>query len=86
MAWRMARARALKADSALWTVMSDLAHLTSPERISIPVVVVLATQDVYMQRAPRCHGKRIKYVREHLRREIADLFALDTQVSHAIRT
>jgi hypothetical protein len=66
MAWRMARARALKADSALWTAMSDLMHLTSPERISIPVVVVLATQDVYMQRASGCHGKRIKYVREHL--------------------
>lgn len=66
--------------------MSDLTHPTNPERISIPVVVVLATQDVYMQRAPRCHGKRIKNVREHLRREITDLFALDTQVSHAIRT
>ena len=66
--------------------MSDVTDPTSPERISIPVVVVLATQDVYVQRAPRCHGKRIKYVREHLRREITDHFALDTQVSHAIGT
>jgi hypothetical protein len=66
--------------------MSELTQPTSPEQINLPVVVVLATQDVYMQRAPRCHGKRIKYVREHLRREITDLFAVDAQVSHAIRT
>jgi hypothetical protein len=50
------------------------------------VVVVLAAQDIYVQRAPGCHGEGIKYVREHLRREIADLFALDTQVSYAIGT
>jgi len=59
---------------------------TSPEQIGVPVVVVLAAQDVYMQCAPRCHGEGIKYVREHLGREITDLFALDTQVSHAIGT
>ena len=58
----------------------------SLEQISVPVVVVLAAQDVYMQRAPGCYGEGIKYVREHLRREFTDLFALDTQVSHAIGT
>jgi hypothetical protein len=43
MAWRMARARALKADSALWTAIGDLLYPTSPEQIGVPVVVVLAT-------------------------------------------
>ena len=58
----------------------------SLEHISVPVVIVLAAQYVYVQRAPGCNGEGIKYVREHLRREITDLFALDTQVSHAIGT
>lgn len=66
--------------------MGDLMNPTSPELTGVPVVVVLATQDVYMQCAPGRHGEGIKYVREHLGREITDLFALDTQVSHAIGT
>jgi len=37
-----------------------------------------------MQRAARCHGEGMEYVREHLRREITDLVALDAQVGHAI--
>jgi hypothetical protein len=61
-------------------------YSTSLEQIDIPVVVVLAAQDVYVQRASGCHSERIKYVREHFRREITDLFALDTQVGHAIWT
>jgi hypothetical protein len=48
------------------------------------VVVVLAAQDVYMQRAARRHGEGMEYVREHLCREITDLFASDAQVGHAI--
>jgi hypothetical protein len=66
--------------------MGDFMYLSSPEQIGAPVVVVLAAQDIYMQRAPGCHCEGIEYVREHLRREITDLFALDTQVSHAIGT
>ncbi len=50
---------------------------TGPNTLSIPVMVVLATQNVHMQRAPRRHGEGVEYVREHLRREIADLFAFD---------
>jgi len=49
-------------------------------------MIVLAAQNVYMQRAPRRHGEGVEYVREHLRREITDLFALDAQVGHAIGT
>ena len=41
------------------------------------MVVVLAAQDVYVQRTPRCHGERVEYVRKHLCREVANLFALD---------
>jgi hypothetical protein len=49
-------------------------------------MVVLAAQNVYMQRASRRHCKGVKYVRDHLRGEITDLFALDAQVGHAIGT
>ena len=49
------------------------------------MVVVLAAQDVYVQRAPRRHGKRVEYVRKHLCREVPNLFALDAQVGHAVR-
>lgn len=59
---------------------------TDPKQPSIPVVVVLAAQDVYMQRAPRRHGEGVEYVGEHLCRKITDLFALEAQVGHAIRT
>jgi hypothetical protein len=66
--------------------MGDPMYSISLEQINVPVVVVLTAQDVYVQRAPGCNGEGIKYVREHLRRKITDLFALDTQVSHAIGT
>ena len=66
--------------------MGDPMYPTSLRQIGVPVVVVLAAQDVHMQCAPGCYGEGIKYVREHLRREITNLFALDTQVSHAIGT
>ena len=66
--------------------MGDPKYPTSLGQIGVPVVVVLAAQDVHVQGAPGCHGKGIKYVREHLRREITNLFAFDTQVSHAIGT
>jgi hypothetical protein len=41
------------------------------------MMIILATQNVHMQCAPRRHGEGVEYVREHFRREIADLFAFD---------
>ena len=49
-------------------------------------MVVLTAQNVYMQCAPRRHGERVEYVRNHFCREVADLFAFDAQVGHAVRT
>lgn len=49
------------------------------------MVVVLAPQDVHMEGHASCDCERIEYVRDHLRREVADLFALQLQVRHAVR-
>ena len=59
-------------------------YLTSLRLLSIPVMVVLAAQDVSVQSTARRHGEGVEYVREHLCREITDLFALDAEVGDAI--
>ena len=41
------------------------------------MMIILATQNVHMQRAPRRYGEGVEYVREHLCREVANFFALD---------
>lgn len=74
MAWRMASARALKADS-------ELARLRTGKGIvgmlRSPVMVVLPSEDVYMQRNPGCDGKGIEDMRDHLRGQITDFFSLE---------
>ena len=52
--------------------------------ISSPVVIVLSTKDVDMKSDASSYRKRIEDVREHLRREITDLFSLETKVGDAI--
>jgi hypothetical protein len=49
------------------------------------VVVVLAPKYVDVYRTAGCDRKRVEDVREHLRREVADLLALHAQVRHAER-
>lgn len=51
----------------------------------IPVVVVLTPQDVDVKGHARRDRERVKYVGDHLRREIADLFALQLEIRHAVR-
>jgi hypothetical protein len=48
-------------------------------------MIVLTAQDVYVQCAPRRHGERVEYVRNHLCREVANLFAFEAQFGHAVR-
>ena len=85
---RIARASALNADSALFKGYTGISPVPSP-RATInwngPVVVVLTPQDVDMEGHARSNGERVEYVGDHLRREVADLFALQVQVRHAIR-
>ena len=52
--------------------------------ISSPVVIILPTKDVDMKSDASSYRKRIEDVREHLRREITDLFSLETKVGDAI--
>ena len=49
-----------------------------------PVVVVLAAQHVDVQRHAGRHRKRVEDVREHLRREVPNLLALELQVRNAV--
>ena len=67
MASRIARARALKADSAL-DAMCEAVSPNNWEDLPpyTPVVIVLSTEDVYVQCRPRRHGERVKDVGEHL--------------------
>ena len=84
-AWRIARANALNAASAL-TV--EIVHqYLAPQQTNRDtlVMVVLPAEHVDVQ----CHaggdGERVEDVREHLRSEVPDLLALQLQVRHAVR-
>ena len=50
-----------------------------------PVMVIFAAQDIYVQGHTRGHGKRVKDVREHLRRKVANLFPLYAEIGYAVR-
>jgi hypothetical protein len=47
-------------------------------------MIVLTPQDIDMHRAPGCDSERIKDVREHLRREVTNLLALETEICHTV--
>ena len=49
-----------------------------------PVVIVLATQDVDVQRRSGRHGERIKNVWEHFGRKVPDFFTSKTEVGETI--
>ena len=89
----MASARALNADSALDTrnktvsVSANFDRTKKAKRAietSSLVMVILASQYIHMQRYTRSHGKRVENVRQHFRRQVADLFAFELEVSDAI--
>ena len=48
------------------------------------MVVVLAAEHVDVKRHAGRHGERVEDVREHLRREVPDLLALQLQVRNAV--
>ena len=48
------------------------------------MVIVRAPQNVDVQRAAGRHGEGVEDVREHLRAEVADLFALDAEIGKAV--
>ena len=67
------------------------AHLCQPNGprldelvVSSPVVIVLSTKDVDMKSDASSYRERVENVREHLRREITDLFSLEAKVGDAI--
>lgn len=49
------------------------------------MVVVLAAEDVDVERDAGSDRERVEDVREHLRREVPDLLALQPEVRHAVR-
>lgn len=50
------------------------------------MVVVEAPQDVDMERDASCLGERVEYVRNHLTREVANLFPLELKVAAKVRS
>lgn len=64
MAWRMARARALKADSALGYHQHSRREVEGAIE-DIPVVVVLSAEDVDMECSPRGDGEGVEDVGNH---------------------
>ncbi len=50
------------------------------------MVVILAAQDINMQRAPRRYGKRVKDMWYHFCGQIADFFSLETKIGEAVGT
>jgi hypothetical protein len=47
-------------------------------------MIVLAPKDINMQGDAGCHGERMEDVRYHLCREVAEFFALESEVRHAV--
>ena len=48
------------------------------------MVIVLAAEDVNVERDPGSDGERVEDVREHLCREVPDLLALQPEVRYAV--
>jgi hypothetical protein len=65
-----AKASALKADSDLHKVSSHDVYTA----VDVPVVVVLSPKAVDVQRDVGCYRERMEDVRDHLARQVADLF------------
>lgn len=61
-------------------------HRKRLERRLGAVVVVLAAQAVHMQRQPGALRKTLQTVRDHLAAQVANLFASQPQLDHAIWT
>ena len=55
-------------------------------KVHAPVVVVLATEHVDVECYSRSNRERVENVRQHLSGEVPDLFALEFQIRHAVRT
>lgn len=51
----------------------------------VPVVIILATEDIDVQRRSRSHGERVENVREHFGGEVSDFFAFETEVGETVR-
>lgn len=50
------------------------------------MVVVLSAEDIDVECHTGRHGEGVKYVREHLRGEVAYFLTLDAEVTHAVWT
>lgn len=50
------------------------------------VVIVLATNDVYMQSNSCALSEGLEHVRDHLCRQVSDLFSLELQVTTEVRS
>ena len=83
-AWRIASASALKADSALRRIKYGQTCGMRSE-VGLLVVIIFASQYIDVQSYASGDCERVEDVWEHLRREVANLFALQLQVRHAIR-
>lgn len=85
MAWRMARATALNADSALCSRSLLRTHLVCMvEGDFLPVVIVLSTQDVDVECSARGDGEGVEDVWDHFGGEFADFFALEVEFCDAV--
>lgn len=49
-------------------------------------MVILAAQHIDVERRPRRNRERVENMRDHLRREVADLFTLEAQVGDTVRS
>ena len=49
------------------------------------MVIVLSSEHINVQSDARSDRERVEDMREHLRREVPDLLALDAEVAHAVR-
>lgn len=82
----MANASALNADSALYSHNSTNIPVTHSTVKYPPVMIILTSENVDVQRHPGGHGKGVEDMGEHLRREVSQLLALDTEVRDAVRS
>jgi hypothetical protein len=63
MASRIARARALKADSALW--IDKKRGFSCGQNADLPVMIILASQDIDVKSYAGGHRKGVENMRDH---------------------
>lgn len=80
----IARARALKADSALYAISVQKFCIFIKIRHP-PVVIVVSAKNIDVQRNSSRYCEGVKDVGEHLGREVSYLLAFDTQICHTER-